>query len=295
MYTLDYHGDDYGISMNNCIRFVELMKAGKIDSISIVPNMGCFDEAMEYLNKNWPDIYSKPFISVHINLVDGFSLARLNACTFTKSDESGILMNASWGKLLIRSFLPGKKRLRMLLSEEIAAQIKRVYDNVPDGVNLRLDSHQHTHMIPIVFDAMMDAVESLELLDKTDYVRVSREPLWMFINTKGVRGTFPLINIVKNILLNMLSGRAERILKAHGIKYGCLWGLIMTGRMDRDRVDRILPKMEKYAASNEKYVEILCHPGIVLEAEKRKEYGTDDLKAFFSENRNIEYQMLMSR
>ena len=295
MYRLDYHGDDYGISENNCIRFVELMKAGKIDSISIIPNMGHFDAAMKYLNEQWEGIDCKPLVSVHINLMDGFSLSGLKDSFLVRETSDGPVMNASWGRLFLRSFLPGKKKLRLQLAEEIAAQIKRVCDKLPEGVELRLDSHQHTHMIPVVFDAMLDAVDCLEYSKKLSFVRVSREPLMMFLVTKNVRGTFPLINIVKNILLNMLSGRAERILKKKGIAYGGLWGLIMTGRMDRERVDKILPKMEKYATSGDRYIEILCHPGIVLESEKRPEYGIDDLTAFFSENRNVEYNMLMSR
>lgn len=295
MYRLDYHGDDYGISENNCIRFVELMKEGKIDSISIIPNMGYFDEAMKYLNEQWGDIANKPLISVHINLMDGFSLAELSDSFLTSEISEGQVMNASWGKMFLKSYLPGKKELQKELSMEIAAQITRVKDNLPEDVELRLDSHQHTHMIPVVFDAMLEATDSLGLTDRISFVRVSKEPLWIFLTTKGVRGTFPVINIIKNVLLNMLSGRAERILEKKGIAYGGLWGLIMTGKMDRARVDRILPKLEKYARKGDRYIEILCHPGIVLESEKRAEYGIDDLAAFFSDNRNVEYDMLMGR
>lgn len=295
MYRLDYHGDDYGISKNNCVRFVELMKAGKIDSISIIPNMGSFDDAMKYLCEQWDGIEYKPLISVHLNIMDGFSLAGLKDSMLVRESSDGTIMNASWGKLFIKSYLPGKKGLRSQLTREIAAQIKRVYDNMPEGVELRLDSHQHTHMIPVVFDAMIDAIDTQGLTDKVTFVRVSREPLWMFLTTDGVRGTFPVINIVKNILLNLLSGRAERILEKRGIAYGGLWGLIMTGKMDRERVDLILPKMEKYAIKGNRYIEILCHPGIVTESEKRPEYGIDDLAAFFSDNRNVEYNMLTSR
>lgn len=295
MYAIDYHADDYGISPNNSNRLIELTKSGKLNSFSIIANMGCYEECMAMLKDNWSSFDIKPQISVHINLIDGYRLS-------SKKDDE--IIRGSWGKLFLHSYLPtpGKSILKKQLTAEIKAQISRVYqdtrlltDNAGTPVTLRLDSHVHTHMIPIVFDSMIDAIKELNLLEEVDYIRNSKEPLCMFLTTSGVRGTCPSVNAIKNILLNMLSHRVSKRCSSYNINTGMMWGLMMSGKMDHERVTILLPKMKKKASKKNLFLEILCHPGIVLESEMRPEYGPDDLIAFPSENRNIEYNMIAQR
>ena len=143
-----------------------------------------------------------------------------------------------------------------------------------------------------MFDDVMEAVKELGLEDELEFVRLSKEPLMMFFTTAGVKGTFPIVNVIKNIVLRVLSVRADKILKKAGITHGLLWGLIMSGKMDKDRMNILLPKMREYAEKRNAYMEILGHPGIVLESEMLPEYGPDDTEAFISENRNIEYEAM---
>jgi len=294
MYSVDFHADDYAISLNNSKRMLELLHTGKLDSFSIIANMSCYRECIDLLKKEWNKLERKPLVAVHINLIDGLWLS---------SSEDEIIHN-SWGKLFLCSFLGqgGRKQLKQQLTAEIKAQISRVYedtrdllDNEGNSVGLRLDSHVHTHMIPIVFDSMIEALKQLNLLDKVSYIRNSCEPVKMFYKTPGVKGTFPFINAVKNIILNILGRRVKRRLSTLNISTGMLWGLMMSGKMDHERVSLLLPQMTAYAADKDLYLEILCHPGIVLPEEKLKEYGPDDLEAFFSPNREIEYIMILNR
>lgn len=305
---IDYHGDDYGVSVNNAIRMMELIEDHKLDSISVIPNMTAFDKSMDLLNDKWDSLTARPLVSVHLDIVDGFSLAGLTDPFFTyEYDDEGRnrrVFHTSWGKLLAASYIPIKRRrIREDLTREFVMQIKRVIDRLPAGANtkeaadasdktvgnkvrIRLDSHMHTHMIPVVFDAMMDAVDELGLADNIGFVRVSREPISPF---KKIRGTYPRVNLVKNILLNILSCRAERKLDKRGISYGLLWGLIMSGRMDKERVELLMQDMKNYAARQGKVLEVLCHPGIALREEGYVEYGEDDRLFLYSENRDIEY------
>lgn len=294
MYSIDYHADDYAISINNSKRMIELMKSGKLNSFSIIANMGCYEDCMALLKEAWPTLKTKPLISIHLNLIDGFWLSSI----------SNELIHNSWGKLFIASCMPlhGKKLLSEELTKELACQIKRVYDDTRsltndegNPVELRLDSHVHTHMIPIVFDSMIEALKQLNLLTEVKYVRNSVEPLRMFLNTEGIKGTCPKINAIKNVILNILGASVRKKLIIHNIPTGMLWGLMMSGKMDHERVSILLPKMKEHAKSKDLYLEILCHPGIVLPSEKRPEYGPDDMEAFFSENRNIEYNMIANR
>lgn len=284
MYALDIHGDDYAVSVNNSKRMLELMRSGKLNSISIIANMGCFDECMDMLSKEWSSFECKPLISVHINLIDGY---RLSSKGYIKG---------SWSKLFIKSLIPGKgrERLRSQLTEEIKAQIIRVREATPFQEQLRIDSHVHTHMIPLVFESMTQAVDELGLTDKLTYIRLPREPFLMFFTTKGIRGTFPKVNIIKNLILNYLGSKAQKYCILHNLEKNMMWGLMMTGFMDEKRVNILLPKMTKKAKKLDAHLELNCHPGIVLREELRPEYGPDDLSVFFSPDRDTEYNMIMN-
>lgn len=292
MFQIDYHGDDYAASPNNSKRMLALADTGKLQSMSILPNMSYYGECMDYLNKNWSSLKNKPLISIHLNLIDGFSLSGCHNPLL--SNEEGILC-ASWETLFFHSFMPGQKKLLNDIKEELKAQILRVTKDLPDGVALRIDSHLHTHMIPIVFDAMIMAVKELGLLKKLEYVRISDEPLLPFLTTKKVSFTIPPINIVKNRLLHFLSYRAYGILKTLGIGTGMLWGLCMSGRMDKERIDLCSEKIIKIAKNKDLYLEVLCHPGIVLKEESVKEYGSADMIPFFSKDRDVEYDGVINR
>lgn len=284
MNRIDYHADDYGLSVNNSKRILELIDSGKLNSISIIANMGCFEECMQLLNNKWDSWKVKPLISVHINLIDGYTLSK----------ESAEITNGSWGNLFLRSLIPGPAytRLKNELKEEIKSQITAVVTALPQNNDLRLDSHVHTHMIPVVFDAMLQAVNELELSDRLVFIRNSKEPLMMFLSTKGIRGTFPLVNAIKNIILNVLSIRVSKKIKLLNLPSTMLWGLIMSGQMDTQRVKKLSPSMLSYASKRDNYLEILCHPGIVLESEMRPEYGKADLGFILSSNRDVEYSMI---
>ena len=43
----DIHADDYALTLNTSKDMLECMRAGKLDSISIVPNMLSFEPCME--------------------------------------------------------------------------------------------------------------------------------------------------------------------------------------------------------------------------------------------------------
>lgn len=283
MNNIDLHADDYGISPYNSTRILELVKSGHLDSFSIIPNMRGYDECMNILKAQWNALPSKPAISVHINLIGGRALSP-NFVPFN-----------SWGEIFLKTFSLGNNRTKFKqpLKEEIKCQISRIFadTNALDITSLRLDSHIHVHMIPIVFDAMMDAVNELELLPQLEYVRVSKEPLWMFFTTKGIAGTFPIANVIKNLILRLLSIRANKKLKKLNIHSQTLWGLIMSGNMNESRVKTLLPKMNRYALNHHTSIELLAHPGRVLEGEISDEFGPDDKTAFVSQNRDVEYNM----
>ena len=293
MYGIDFHADDYAASVENSKRILALALAGRIDSFSVITNMGCFEFCMELLRNVWNSLPQKPLLSVHINLIDGFWLS---------APEHGRLLKNSWAGLFFRGLIPGPRRndLQATLSAEIKAQIlafleqtKDLEDDQGSPLALRIDSHVHTHMIPFVFDALTDVLDHLNLSKQVRFIRCSSEPLFMFLLTPGVVGTISPINLAKNLILNLLSHSVRKKLLRTKIDTGRIFGLAMTGEMDLKRVQLLLPKMEHYAREKNVYLEILSHPGRVLTEEIAPEYGLDDQKTFPSPKRDIEYRMLM--
>ena len=294
MYCIDFHADDYAASVENSKRILELIRAGRVDSISILTNMGCYKECMKLLKEAWPSLKKKPLLSLHINLIDGHWLS-------ARRGSEHIIHN-SWEKIFLHSAIPGgkKKKLKKAFSAEIAAQLSafrdetaKLTDDEGKALPLRIDSHVHTHMIPLVYDSLMEALERSGLKDEVRFIRCSTEPLAMFLFTPGITGTITPINLFKNITLHFLSHTIRKKLGKLDIETGRLFGVAMTGHMDETRVAKLLPKMEKYAKKKDCRLEILSHPGRVSE-KPRPEYGPDDIKAFYSADRDLEYTMLIS-
>jgi hypothetical protein len=68
-----------------------------------------------------------------------------------------------------------------------------------------------------------------------------------------------------------------------------LWGLLMSGRMDRSRIDRLKKAMEKKAQSRNRDLEILFHPGRALPDEINNEINPAAAREFYlSSNRSVE-------
>lgn len=69
----------------------------------------------------------------------------------------------------------------------------------------------------------------------------------------------------------------------------------MSGSMDGERVGRLLPAMRETAVEKERILEILFHPGTVLEEEISDEFSNEGANRFhLSRGRQIEYDTVMS-
>ena len=292
MYEIDFHADDYAASLENSKRILVLLRAGRIDSLSVMTNMGCYAECMGLLRQEWDRFPRKPLLSVHINLIDGFWLSSL--------PQKQIIHN-SWGKIFLHNFLPGRKKIIADYSREMEAQILaflRETDEIKDAdgnpLALRIDSHVHTHMIPLVFEALMLTLDRMNLGGRVRFIRCSAEPLSMFLSTPGIPRSLSPVNLLKNRVLHALSHSVRRKLQRAGIPTGEGFGVAMTGEMDLRRVSLLLPRMQKYAQGKDAYLEVLSHPGHCLSSEITAEYGPDDRKAFLAPQRDVEFDMLMN-
>ena len=290
--TIDIHADDYALTKNTSAEILDCMKAGRLDSISIVANTGCFDECMEMLYSAVPTLPFLPNMSVHINLVEGQSLT---------DSGFGPYLKFSWGKLFLYSYMqPFCGSIFTGLKKETASQIESCMcainkcieiaklNNVRyDQKCLRIDSHQHTHHLPIVWKAIKTVIEENKY--EIEYIRCSREPLGVFLSEPGLYAGYRPVNAVKNIILALYSGKIDRYCTRHGLNKMYLWGLLMSGKMDHSRVERLRGAMEKKAHDAGRDLEILFHPGTALKEEINEEIDPAAAEEFYlSENRALE-------
>ena len=286
MSKIDFHADDYGISLNNSKEIIECLKKGKLNSISIIPNTNHYKECMKLLQNEWNSLPTAPLISVHLNFIDGNSLSEE---PLPLLHDSNNIMTASWGKLFLTSFIPGnyRKQLKLQLQSEIKAQIDAVTKSLPQNCPLRIDSHMHTHMIPIVAQALLEVIDKYHY--PVSFIRIAQEPFWVFLKKVSLYKTYSPINFIKNMLLNILSPSLKKELKKRHIAYSMLWGLIMSGHMDKDRIEILYPAILQCANNKNLDLEILFHPGQALPEELDTANCKDDVNSFYiSENRIIE-------
>lgn len=290
MIKIDIHADDYALTKHTSEDILECMREGKLNSISIIPNMSCFDECMELLYNEIPNLPFLPPMSVHINLVEGKSL---NEGTAAEAFNPEGFIVSSWKNLYMWSYLLGSKnRLRLTIEEEIAAQIKKGQEAIDKCIEiakksevpcfqsgLRIDSHQHTHMIPLVWKGCIKAIQSGNY--KVEYIRNSYEPLVVFYKNKETRKTYKPVNVVKNRILALHSKKVDRFCDKNSLKKMRLWGLIMSGNMDYYRIGTLLNDVSAFCDKQNRTLEILFHPGTLLESEITKELNEDAVKDFY--------------
>ena len=293
MRKIDVHADDYGLTLNTSKDIMEGLNAGKLTSISIMPNTTCFEETRgyfyEYIKKD-----RMPAISVHLNFMEGYCVSDKTGLSYFVDREG--LFNISWGTLIKYNYSPLiRSRVKNQLKQEIKAQIERVingYNLLDGGKKLRVDSHQHTHMIPIVMESLLEVISEQNI--PTEYIRVSKEPWSVYLKKLHFIPSYRIINMIKVIILNWYSIKAEKLLKEKKLPNMLLSGVFMSGKMDDVRVRALLPDLKAYAENRNLQLEVLFHPGYALKEEMGREFNHSDANEFYlSDNRKIEYEAMM--
>lgn len=302
MLKTDIHADDYALTLNTSRDMLSCMKKGCLDSISIVPNMSCFKECMELLYEAVPELPFLPKMSVHLDFVEGRSLAGAGQAPLLVKDR-GSLMGLSWGGLFAMSYQPWKRHgAKEQLKREIRAQIERTQEAVRRAMDIakkhgiacgqkgiRIDSHQHAHMIPVVWEALTEVIEQEGY--EVEYIRNSKEMMGAFVSEVSLWKTYRPINFVKNRLLALYSHKADRYAEAHHMEQMYLWGLVMSGHMDYDRIVTLYPKIAAGAARENRVLEILFHPGLTLPEEVTEEIGAEAAEDFYlRKDRHVEME-----
>lgn len=280
---IEYHADDFGLFPTQSRRILDCYRTGVLNGVSVMPNSEYLGECMEHLRPFQKEIA----VTVHLNLIEGHSLCTPEEVPLL-ADQNGVF-RASFGNLLIHSFLPDRKAYREQLKKEIRAQIHAVKSVQGEETPLRIDGHAHYHMLPVVFDALMDVIRE-ENLD-VSYIRVPREYPSLYLRHWKELQDFSPINLVKVTILNVLAARNLRKYRDYmaNLKQAVFLGVFLSGRMYRENVAPILPDAIALAKKRGCGIEVLAHPGGVYEdADIAKLTHPDDVAFLTSEFRKKE-------
>lgn len=285
---IDIHADDYALSVNTSVDILKIMKEGCINSVSILPNMACFEKSCEM----WREVNPVGVkISIHINLVEGHCLAPIEKVPLLINNMG--YLNLSWKHLLLFNYATKKKRneFKNQLKVEINEQIKRVVSAYHLIGGLRIDGHQHTQMISVVLEAIQEVI--LEEGYNVEYIRDSHDLILPYLRRVALLPTYRPINTIKVLLLNHFSRKNRKVFITFFDKGMYISGVFLSGKMDYDRLQQICPKvLEKCEKSGKKF-EVLFHPGTLLNSECGEEFiNPDAVKFYISDNRKLEFETM---
>ena len=274
--SMEFHADDYALFPTQSHRILDCHRNGRLNGLSVFGNSPHLEECVS-------DLY--PFlgnvaVTVHLNLIEGNSLCDPSQVPLLTNGQGHL--NCGFANLLVRSFLPGRDKLRHQLKQELKNQILAVRKVLPGEVPMRLDGHAHYHMIPVVFDAMMDVIREEDL--PVSYIRIPREYLRVYLpHFFRLRDLSP-INLVKVAVLNLLSGmaRLKYCKELEPMEKKLFLGVALSGRMYYENLRVFFPQAMKLAGTLGLDLEILGHPGGVFEEEDIARITCEDDKTFLT-------------
>ena len=206
------------------------------------------------------------------------------------ADKNGKFRNTFGG--LLRLSLFKRQKLEDEVYKEIKAQVIFWKSVLPKDAPFCIDSHQHTHMIPTVFKALLRVLHDEKI--NLEYMRIPAEPLAPYIKTPSLYLTYSAVNVIKQWLLNFLWLINKKRAKLHNIPTAYFFGILLSGKMDEKRVNKLLSKYIKTAKRNAADIEVLFHPGYINKNEADlKDKNIVFKKFYLSENRKTEFDAVM--
>ncbi len=273
--------DDYGLCSGTSKHIQQCIDTGALNKVSVFPNLDKVDLREVQKDKNIR-------LSLHLNLVEGKCMA--------PADEVGMLAHPNgsfkhtFGGLFLRSLFCSK-RFKAQVYTEIKAQVLYWKSILPPDAAFCVDSHQHTHMIPAVFKALLQVLQD-EKID-LQYMRIPAEPVLPFISTPSLYFTYSAVNVIKQWLLKFLWLLNKKQAKKYKIPTAYFFGILFSGKMDAERVSKILPKYKKLAVKCGRDLEVLFHPGYTKACADWKEKNIIFEKFYLAKERKTEFDSVM--
>lgn len=281
------HADDFGASRGVTDAILDAFDNGVLSSTSIIANGFAFDYAIAQYKKR-----KGLRLGVHLNLVEGKPILPRERISLLVNNR-GEFCHSFLSLYLTNIFSSKKKRARLFeqVKNEFSAQISKVKSCFGNDFILIIDSHQHLHMIPFVFNAILELSRDFGI----DYIRMPQETLFFVPLGHNLFKIYCGSNMLKHILLNFLAIRSKKVLSQKNIGYCDYFiGVLFSGCMSEGIVRSALRKVPVNRDANT-LIEVLFHPGNALPEEALIWSGNKALvKHYCSLNRRNELQELKS-
>ena len=240
---LELHADDIGASPSVTVAILDCYDRGLIGRVSVLVTGAGYAAAVAPCLER-PGLV----LALHLDLEEGRPLAPAKDIPLLVDSQGHF--RRSFAGLWLASLGPDRKALRRQIRTELRAQIDRFQSDFGRDRPLQLDGHRHVHLLPIVFDALLDIAADIPV----DRVRITREPAFLAPDDR----LFPFgPNLAKHLLLRRLSARCAPELSKRGIDFpDAFLGLLYAGRMSPGAVAAGLERLP-----SARVVECLFHPG----------------------------------
>lgn len=288
-----FHADDYGVTIEQSKRILDCWQNGALNSVSVLPNTSVLEEAQKLLDQVDPKGIQIRRV-LHLNFVEGKPLAGAenvpDLVDKTGYFDKGFLQFFQWNYLK-----KGAKRtaLARQIQLEIATQLRAVTKEHDFRITA-VDSHQHYHMIPIVFDSLIKVLSRKEFeCLKIRSVRIPVDPVVPLLHSARMCSGVPPINWVKWCILKLFEKRTRKILSSRGVKAPVFFGIFYTCEMKKEVVETLLPAYKAYADKKGQELELMFHPGNLTDCGELLDTRSRELAAFYlSDNRQDEAECL---
>ena len=291
---IELHADDIGASIGITDSIMLMVKFADRNSlnagVSVLANMEAFDYAMHDL-KPFPNVNT----SLHLNFIEGRPLAKTESVSHLVDSEG--FFNQSFQSIWFQ-YLKGSKsvkdQLRQQISLEIREQLSALREALGENKEMRVDGHNHLHMIPFIMDEILKLKEEFNI----QYVRVPYESFFVSLKSLSDLLNYFGLNLVKHLLLNMLSYWAFKKLKRCEVKNNQHFvGVLFTGNVSLHSIEKGLKVIFRQRSSRDSdaMTEVLLHPGKALPEERELWTHYPEMAGFyFSNARDLEITVATS-
>ncbi|MBN1392463.1 MAG: ChbG/HpnK family deacetylase [Sedimentisphaerales bacterium] len=239
------NADDFGLCSGVNEAVAQAHTSGVLTSTTIMANMPAAEAAVK-LAKQMPNLG----VGVHLNLFAGKPLSK-DANINCLLDDTGSFALSS-AKLSLLSI--ASRKIRNAIRTEFAAQIQWVIDN---GIKpTHLDSHKHIHCFPSIFPIVCALARQFEIRA----IRFIFEPKQLL----AMPWPLPSMGGRQRARKARILAKINRFQSSDLLKTDCLLGVAHMGKIDVNFFKAVA--LYNPAAT----AEIMTHPGIDDETEKRK-------------------------
>ena len=219
----------------------------------------------------WKETASRQPLTLHLCLSEGPTLEHCRN------------LPTSFGQLLLASIWPPQgRRLRPQLERAIRHQIQR-YQLLTGEPPMRLDGHQHIHLVPLVLDVVLQQ-HGIRWIRTTSEPLPSNLPLKLWLSAVRDGG------LIKWLVLQLLTALARPRLRAAGIATNPRFaGVLFTGRMAGEPLEAAIGALKDGDL-------VLAHPAAADDGMTLLQQGFGLSSTFLQSTwRQREWQALKSR